>query len=107
MVFSSLLFLFKFLPATLLIYYIVPKKLKNAVLLVASLIFYSWGEPKYFPLMIACILVNYFAALLMDRHREKRAVLQELFQSLLHKLMTGEIRATDLNLSALPTAAAA
>jgi len=75
MVFSSLLFLFKFLPATLLIYYVVPKKLKNLVLLIASLIFYSWGEPKYFPLMIACILVNYLAALVMERHRGKRAVL--------------------------------
>ncbi|MBQ3048900.1 MAG: MBOAT family protein [Oscillospiraceae bacterium] len=72
MVFSSILFLFKFLPITLLIYYIVPKKLKNLVLLVASLFFYSWGEPKYFPLMLACILVNYVAALLIDKHREKR-----------------------------------
>ena len=74
MVFSSLLFLFKFLPVTLAVYYIAPKKLKNLVLLASSLIFYSWGEPKYFPLMIACILVNYLSALLIERFRGKRAV---------------------------------
>ena len=72
MVFSSILFLFKFLTVTLFIYYIVPKKIKNFVLLVASLFFYSWGEPKYFPLMIACILINYLIALIIDKHREKR-----------------------------------
>ncbi len=74
MVFSSLLFLFKFLPVTLAVYYIAPKKLKNLVLLAASLIFYSWGEPKYFPLMIACILVNYLTARLIERFRGRRAL---------------------------------
>ena len=45
MVFSSLLFLFLFLPAVLLIYFLVPKKLRTGVLLVFSLFFYAWGEP--------------------------------------------------------------
>ena len=71
MVFSSLLFLFKFLPVTLAFYYIAPKKLRNLVLLASSLIFYSWGEPKYFPLMISCIIVNYVTALLIERFRGK------------------------------------
>ena len=47
MVFSSLLFLFRFLPAVLLLYYIVPDRFKNLVLLVVSLVFYAWGEPVY------------------------------------------------------------
>ena len=52
MVFSSLEFLFFFLPIVLLLYYVVPYKIKNIVLLVASLIFYAWGEPVYVFLMI-------------------------------------------------------
>lgn len=63
MVFSSLLFLFCFLPVTFAVYYIAPVRLKNAVLLIASLVFYSWGEIRFFPVMIAVILVNYFAGL--------------------------------------------
>ena len=52
MVFSSILFLFRFMPAAFAIYYLVPKRFKNFTLLVLSLIFYSWGEAKYFPVMI-------------------------------------------------------
>ena len=48
MVFSSILFLFRFLPVTFLVYYLAPKKIKNLVLLIASLIFYSWGEVRSF-----------------------------------------------------------
>lgn len=47
MVFSSLLFLFRFLPAVLILYYIAPRKLRNVILLLFSLFFYAWGEPKY------------------------------------------------------------
>ena len=74
MVFSSLLFLFRFLPITFLIYYIVPFRLKNLVLLIASLIFYSWGEPKYFVIMLSCILVNYLTALGIERFRKNKAI---------------------------------
>ena len=49
MVFSSLLFLFRFLPAALLLYYITPRRFKNFTLLVVSLVFYSWGRCATFP----------------------------------------------------------
>ena len=60
MLFSSIPFLFYFLPIVLLLYFLVPFKLKNAVLLLASLVFYAWGEPKYVVLMIASILLFFF-----------------------------------------------
>ena len=59
MVFSSLLFLFRFLPAALLLYYLSPKKLRNLTLLVISLFFYAWGEPRYIWIMIVSILTDY------------------------------------------------
>lgn len=59
MIFSSLLFLFRFLPAVLIVYYIVPPALRNLVLLLFSLLFYAWGEPVYIILMIVSILVSY------------------------------------------------
>ena len=74
MVFSSLVFLFRFLPITFLIYYLAPKKVKNLVLLIASLVFYSWGEARYFPIMLASILVNYVTGLLMERFESRKSV---------------------------------
>ena len=73
MVFSSLLFLFRFLPITFLIYYLVPFRAKNTVLFLASLFFYTWGETKFFPIMLISIGINYVAGLLMERydHNEK------------------------------------
>ncbi len=59
MVFSSLLFLFRFMPIAFLLYYTVPKKLKNLTLLILSLFFYAWGEPKYIWIMVVSILVDY------------------------------------------------
>ena len=59
MVFSSLIFLFLFLPIVLIFYYLSNEKLKNVVLLLASLFFYAWGEPRYVFLMIASIICNY------------------------------------------------
>ena len=72
MVFSSTIFLCVYLPLVLLVYYICPKKGKNLFLLIVSLIFYAWGEPKYVFLMIFSILVNYVFGLLMDKHRENK-----------------------------------
>ena len=72
MVFSSLLFLFRFLPAAFLAYYLTPKKCKNLTLLIVSLIFYSWGEVRYFPIMLSIILVNYLAGLGIGRWRGHR-----------------------------------
>lgn len=59
MLFSSITFLFIFLPLTLLLYYLVPFRMKNYVMLAASLIFYAWGEPVYIILMILSIILNY------------------------------------------------
>lgn len=69
MVFSSLLFLFRFFPAVLIVYYIVPHRFRNLVLLVFSLVFYAWGEPVYIILMLASILVSYMGGILVDRFR--------------------------------------
>ncbi|NLW79175.1 MAG: MBOAT family protein [Ruminococcaceae bacterium] len=67
MLFSTILFLFRFLPITLLLYYISPPKLKNTTLLVCSLVFYCWGEVKFFWIMLAVILLNYICGLLIGR----------------------------------------
>ena len=74
MVFSSLVFLFAFLPVTLLVYYSVPQKMKNAVLFFFSLLFYAWGEPLYVLLMLATIGVNAFLALRIARGAHCRFV---------------------------------
>ncbi len=68
MLFSSLPFLFYFLPIVLILYFIVPKSLKNVVLLVSSLFFYGWGEPKYVILMIVSILLGYIFGLLIEKY---------------------------------------
>ncbi len=70
MVFSSITFLFYFLPIVLALYYIVPKSFKNIVLLISSTFFYYFGEPKYIVIMIVAILVTYIFALLIDKHRK-------------------------------------
>ena len=63
MLFSGLPFLYYFLPAVLVCYFAAPRKLKNAVLFVFSLIFYGWGEPRYIVLMIVSIVSGFvFAA---------------------------------------------
>lgn len=69
MVFSSIPFLYFFLPLTLVCYFITPKKLKNLVLLVFSLLFYWWGEPKYALLMIFTITFCYFAGIIIENRR--------------------------------------
>lgn len=76
MVFSSLIFLFCFLPLFLICYFGVNRrKLRNIVLLVFSLLFYGYGEPIYVLLMILSIVVNYYLALLMDKSSNKKLVL--------------------------------
>lgn len=67
MLFSSIVFLFYFLPIVLLAYFVVPKKAKNVVLLIASIFFYSWGEPVYVFLMIFSAIFNYFMAIDIGR----------------------------------------
>lgn len=70
MVFSSTIFLCIFLPIVLLGYYICPKKGRNLFLLIASLVFYAWGEPKYVLLMMLSITINYVFGLLMEKNRQ-------------------------------------
>ncbi len=72
MVFSSVLFLFRFLPIALLLYYLTPRRLKNLTLMLLSLVFYSWGEVRYFPIMIASILVDYTAGQGIKRFGQSR-----------------------------------
>ncbi len=71
MVFSSNIFLFFFLPAALGLYYLMPRRFRNAALLASSLIFYGWGEPKYLLLMLAVIALNYISGLLIAGRRER------------------------------------
>ena len=59
MVFSSIVFIFYFLPVVLLVYYLAPDKAKNVVLLIASLVFYAWGAPDFFPIFIASMICNF------------------------------------------------
>ena len=74
MLFSSTTFLFIFLPLVLLSYYVVPRFLKNAVLLLFSLVFYAWGEPVYVLLMLGSIVVAYLTGLFCDREKRKNKV---------------------------------
>ncbi|WP_404322674.1 MBOAT family protein [Cytobacillus firmus] len=71
MVFSNLVFLFAFLPIVLLTYFIAPRQLKNTILLIASLIFYAWGEPTYIFLMLISILLNYLFGLAINSSKTK------------------------------------
>ena len=71
MLFSSIPFLFYFLPVVLLFYFAVPKQLKNAVLLLFSLIFYAWGEPKNVVLMLGAIILSYILGRLIERYAGK------------------------------------
>ena len=67
MLFSSVTFLVYFLPIAILVYYMVPSRFKNAVILVESLFFYSWGEPVYILLMITSIIFNYISGLAISK----------------------------------------
>lgn len=71
MLFTSISFLYYFLPALIIIYFITPKKYKNIILLIASLLFYFYGEPKYVFLMIAEIIIAYIGALLIDKYKNQ------------------------------------
>ena len=72
MLFSSVPFLYYFLPCVLLLYFLVPKQWKNVVLLAFSLVFYGWGEPVYVFLMAATILAGYICGLLMERFAKQK-----------------------------------
>ena len=72
MVFSTSIFIYLFLPITLLIYYIAPKKSKNFIILLSGLVFYSWGEPIYVVVMLISTMIDYFAGLVMNHFEGKK-----------------------------------
>lgn len=71
MLFTSISFLYYFLPLVLIIYFIVPRKYKNLILFIFSLLFYFYGEPKYIFLMLIEIFVAYIGAILVDKYKSK------------------------------------
>lgn len=102
MLFSSVPFLFYFLPAALLIYFAAPRQLKNAVLLLASLFFYAWGEPKYMLLMLVSIVQGYGFGLLIEKHRGQKASKVFLTLSILVSLgLLGYFKYADFFLSSV------
>lgn len=72
MVFSSLIFIFRFLPIALLIYFVTPKKYKNFSIFILSLIFYGWGEIRYMPILLITVVVDYLVANGISRNAENR-----------------------------------
>ena len=71
MVFSSVLFLFRFLPIFMICYFLVPRKMKNLVLFLGSLVFYAWGEPIYIFLMLFSTISDYVWGRLIEEYRGK------------------------------------
>lgn len=74
MLFSSMTFVFMFLPIVLVLYLVTKKELHNPILLIASIIFYAWGEPKYLAIMLLTILINYFGAIAIDKFQSHKKI---------------------------------
>lgn len=81
MVFSSLLFVFFFLPVVLILYYLAKNEYRNYILLIASLLFYSYGEPRFVFAMIASILCNYLMAMAIDKYRNRNVAKMLMFMT--------------------------
>ena len=96
MLFTSISFLYYFLPLVLIVYFIVPKKYKNLVLLLFSLLFYLYGEPKYILLMLFEILVAYIGAILIDKYKDKSILILTLF---IHIILLVIFKYTDFFIS--------
>lgn len=79
MIFSSIPFLYYFLPMVLLLYYIVPKRCKNGALLLSSLVFYAWGEPKAVIVMIVSIITSYLCGILIGFYKRKESRWSQVF----------------------------
>ena len=73
MVFSSVVFLFYYLPVVLAVYYLAPRKYRNLWLFIVNLVFYGWGEPIYILLMVFSIALNYASGLLVAKWRTAKA----------------------------------
>ncbi len=87
MVFSSVIFLFRFLPIFMICYYLVPRRMKNFILFVGSLFFYAWGEPVYVMLMLFSTLCDYVHGRLIERYRGKRKATAFLISSIVINLL--------------------
>ena len=75
MLFSSIVFLSIFLPSLIILYFSVKKSFRNYILLIYSLIFYAWGEPRYLSVMLCIILINYLTAILIDKNKNRKIIL--------------------------------
>ena len=95
MVFSSITFLFCFLPVVLLLYYVCRSIVwKNVILLIASLLFYAWGEPVYVILMILSILFNYYAGREIEAAHKKSSL---AFAVIINLLILGYFKYSGVN----------
>ena len=106
MVFSSIMFLTRFLPIVLVLYYIVPHKFRNCVLFVMSLLFYAWGEPVYILLMLFSTAVDYTHGRLVDRYNRtgqvKKAKLAVSSSVIINLLLLGFFKYVPIDGLALP-----
>ena len=107
MIFSSLLFLFRFLPIVLLLYFVAPKRFRNAILFVSSLIFYAWGEPVYVVLMLFSTLVDFTHGMIITKAREQgrnRLAKGALISAMVINLaLLGVFKYTDFVISSINT----
>lgn len=79
MLFTSITFLYYFLPLVLIFYFIIPKKYRNIILLISSIIFYAYGEPKYVFLMLLEIIISYYGAILIDKYPRYKETILAIF----------------------------
>ena len=86
MVFTSISFIYYFLPLLLICYFVVPKKFRNIILLMFSVLFYFYGEPKYILLMLIEVLISYLVGLLIDKYKNKNILIIGIF---IHVLLFG------------------
>lgn len=100
MLFTSISFLYYFLPIVIVLYFIVPKKFKNAVLLLASLVFYFYGEPKYVFLMLAEIFIAYIGAICIDKFKAQSKTILTV-TVIIHVALLGIFKYTDFLIGTL------
>lgn len=104
MIFSSVLFLFRFLPIFMLCYFVAPRRMRNIILFLGSLVFYAWGEPVYVLLMLFSTVSDYFHGRAIDAGRGKPGARWLLFSSLfINLLMLGFFKYADFLIGAFNT----
>lgn len=96
MLFTSISFLYYFLPIVILLYFITPKKLRNFILFISSMLFYFYGEPKYILLMLIEILIAYISGILIDKYKSKSLFIITL---IIHIGLFGIFKYTDFIIS--------